>query len=194
MKGWPVPTATILVAAGLILFGFVLITALYGAPASPTGAPLVSSTSTAPVRLLIPALSVDAKVQQVGLTKNGQMGIPTNFTDVAWYKHGSVPGAAGNAVIAGHVDNALRLPGVFKHLDELKPGDVIEMVNASGQKLTFAVTRIEHLPADTKDTADVFRTSGDPGLVLVTCEGVWDQKLRQYSDRLVIFSALRSGV
>ena len=63
-----------------------------------------------PARLRIPALGIDAHVQQTGLTKSGAMGAPTNFTDVAWYKFGPVPGQMGSAVIDSHMDNGLALP------------------------------------------------------------------------------------
>src|ERR1039457_7041885 len=73
-----------------------------------------------PVRLVISALHIDAKVQDVGITKNGNMATPNNFTDVGWYKYGALPGEMGSAVIAGHVDDGLALPGVFKHLGDLQ--------------------------------------------------------------------------
>src|SRR3989338_8569269 len=35
-----------------------------------------------PVRLIIPALNVNAKIQKVGITKKGNMAVPNNFVDV----------------------------------------------------------------------------------------------------------------
>jgi len=149
-----------------------------------------SSTTTIPVRFQIPALSIDAKVQDVGITKTGAMGIPSNFTDVAWYKYGPVPGAIGNAVIDGHLDNAVSLPGVFKHLADIKTGDDIYVTNAGGQTLHFQVTKTETLDYNATSTSEIFGPSGTANLVLITCEGTWNQSIKEYSNRLVVFSTL----
>src|SRR6185369_4384139 len=58
-----------------------------------------------PTRLRIETAGVNAPVQRVGVGKSGNMAVPTNYTDVGWYREGVVPGEAGSAVIDGHVDN-----------------------------------------------------------------------------------------
>jgi sortase (surface protein transpeptidase) len=177
-----------------LLFGITFYRAFYGSGELPgiggPAAALESSPATVPVELQIPSLTIDAKVQQVGLTKSGAIGIPSNFTDVAWYKYGPVPGAAGNAIIDGHVDNAVSLPGVFKHLDRLAPGDAIYIVNASGTRLHFIVTKKESLPYNATATEDVFAKGPAANLVLITCGGTWIQSIKQYSERFVVFSTL----
>ena len=96
-----------------------------------------------PERLIIPKLSIHALVHPVGIRADGTMGVPSNFTDVAWYKYGPAPGEKGSAVIDGHVDNALALPGVFKHLSELAPGDDVYVETASSTEVHFIVTDVE---------------------------------------------------
>src|SRR5438309_658887 len=59
-----------------------------------------------PVRLVIPAIQVDASVEQVGRTPDGAMDVPKESNDVGWYKLGFRPGEQGNAVMAGHLDTA----------------------------------------------------------------------------------------
>ncbi len=78
-----------------------------------------------PSRIIIPKLDIDTDVQLVGITKKGNMAVPTNFTDTGWYKYGTIPGQEGSAVIAGHQTNALSLPAVFMRLPELEEGDDI---------------------------------------------------------------------
>jgi sortase (surface protein transpeptidase) len=179
------------------VFCFTLYNALYvsrdaaDGQFSPNMAVVASSTSTAPMRLTIPSLSIDANVQQVGITENGAMGIPSNFSDVAWYKYGPVPGAIGNAVIDGHLDNAISLPGVFKYLNAINIGDDIFVSNTSGGQTHFKVTKKETLDYNATSTDEIFEPSTTtPNLVLITCEGTWDQSVRQYSSRLVVFSTL----
>lgn len=143
-----------------------------------------------PEKLVIPVIGVDAEIKPVGLTKSGNMGSLESYAQVAWYKYGPGPGAPGNAVMAGHLDNAISLPGVFKKLHQLEYGDDIYVAQASGKRLHYKVTDIKVLSYDTADTEQIFATEGESQLVLITCEGTWDQTLRKYTDRLAVFATL----
>jgi LPXTG-site transpeptidase (sortase) family protein len=145
-----------------------------------------------PARLIIPAIGVDAAVQSVGLFWNGDgsMGIPTNFTDVAWYNGGPVPGAPGNAVIDGHLDGRNVKEAVFYNLGNLKPGDLVEVVDTKGATLDFQVVRLADYDYDAA-TSDIF--SGDASkarLNLITCAGDWDKGKGVYNKRVVVFTEL----
>jgi LPXTG-site transpeptidase (sortase) family protein len=145
-----------------------------------------------PVRLQIPSLNVDANVQYVGITAHGTMAVPNNFTDVGWYKYGSVPGTQGSAVFAGHVDNALALPGVFKHLQDIQPGADIYVITKDGNKLHFIVDEATAYAVNDVPTSRIFETSGSAHLNLITCEGSWVQSQKEYDHRLVVYSHLVS--
>lgn len=144
-----------------------------------------------PVRLRIPAIKVDTNVQSVGLLTDGQMGVPTNDTSVAWYKDGTEPGAAGNAVIDGHVDSKSG-PAVFFYLKDLNKGDKIYVTDAHGTTYTFAVTDIEAYPRDNAPLARVFGSFGVPNLNLITCTGLFDTVAGTHDERLVVYSTLVS--
>ena len=139
-----------------------------------------------PARLLIPAISVNAKVQHVGLTKSGAMGIPSNFVDVAWYKYGTIPGEDGSAVIAGHVDNALGLSGVFKRLKDLKQGDIVTVVDKEGKKVTFTITSVVRYKYNEAPTEEIFNSKGKTYLRLITCGGKWLRSEKTYDERIVV--------
>lgn len=143
-----------------------------------------------PARLRVPALGIDANVQQTGLTAAGAMGTPTNFTDVAWYKYGPVPGQNGDAVIDGHVDNGLSLAGVFKHLGDIKVGDDIYVDTKDGRTLHFVVNDIEIYPYQSVPTALIFDQTDRPRLNLITCDGTWVKGGKTYNERLVVFAEL----
>lgn len=151
-----------------------------------------STTPIAPERLVIPAIGVDAHIEQVGSKPDGSMATPSTFGDVAWYKLGSQPGAQGNAVIAGHVNNALTKVGVFEHLSDLKIGDVIGVSDGSGHVLHFAVRDIEDYSSSNAPLSSIFATNGPSQVVLITCDGDWDPLARSYDHRLVIFAGLLS--
>lgn len=193
-----------LVAAGALVigaavFGATLVHAVWYAPDSeivppPSLARQVRpvATSTLPARLEIPAIRINATVQRVGITAKGNMGTPSNFTDVAWYKYGTVPGHTGSAVIDGHVDNGLGLNGVFKHLDQVQAGDDIYVLDASGRTLHFVVDRTAEYPYKEVPTNEIFASSSVPNLVLITCGGAWVESDKTYDHRLVVFATLAS--
>ncbi|MDB5237505.1 MAG: peptidase sortase [Parcubacteria group bacterium] len=143
-----------------------------------------------PARLQIPSLAIDVKVQLVGVTKAGNMGVPNNFTDVAWYKYGTVPGQLGNAVIDGHVDNAVALPGVFKHLGTINVGDAVYVQTASGSKLHFVVTDVATYPYTQVPIQALLASSTTAHLNLITCGGTWNQSVKSYDQRLVVYTKL----
>lgn len=145
-----------------------------------------------PVRLTIPSIGVDADIESVGLSwrGNGEMGVPTNFTDVGWYNGGVLPGMPGNAVIDGHLDGKDVPRAVFYDLDRLQPGDVVEVMDEEGNTLTFRVVRSALYDYDAP-TADIF--TGDASqarLNLITCAGDWDTTAKLYDKRIVVFTEL----
>jgi len=150
------------------------------------------ATSDLPSRLLIPKLNIDTKVQALGITRNGNMAAPSNFTDVSWYKLGTVPGQVGSAVMSGHEDNAISLDGVFKHLEDLEVGDDVYVVMKSGKKLHFRVTDEKIYPYNLKGTAlnQIFTAKDEASLNLITCTGDWVQEIKTNDKRLVIYTEL----
>ncbi len=153
-------------------------------------AELQSASSTLPVRLIIPSLKINARVQKVGISKHGTMAVPTNFTDVGWYKYGAIPGRVGNAVIAGHLDNALSLAGVFKHLSSLQYGDDVFVVDQAGNRLHFRVAQTATLDDTSTDTQTIFGQTPKARLVLITCEGTWQQSRKSYTERRIVYADL----
>src|SRR6185503_17165796 len=101
------------------------------------------------------------------------MGTPSNFTDVAWYKYGTVPGQVGSAVIDGHVDNGLALAGVFKHLTDIKNGADVYVITKEGTKIHFVVQDIQSYPYKSVPTTLLFNQKDRARLNLVTCAGTW---------------------
>jgi LPXTG-site transpeptidase (sortase) family protein len=146
------------------------------------------SSSTLPVRLLIPKIKVDAAVEYLGLTSSGAMDVPKGPSDVAWFDLGPRPGEIGDAVIAGHYGWKDNIPASFDNLSKLKIGDEIYVEDYSGATTTFIVKEIGNFDKNA-DSANVFDSSdGKAHLNLVTCEGIWNAAEKSYSDRLVVFT------
>lgn len=178
-------------AVAVVVFVSTLVQASYVSPQDEvtvsTGR--TASRGTGPFRLRVPSLDINANVQHVGLGKTGNMAVPTNYTDVGWYRGGSKPGQAGNAVFDGHVDNGFGLAGVFSKLETIKPGAEV-LVDYASSTVRFVVTRVESYSKDAVPTGDIFTMTGRPGLVLITCEGDWLESQKTYEQRLVVYALL----
>lgn len=111
---------------------------------------------------------------------------------MGWYEPGPLPGAPGSAVIEGHLDQVVSPYAVFFNLDQLKPGDEVDVADAQGRTVRFAVTgrTVEPYNAPTNDIFDGAATSsGSESLLnLVTCAGTWIEAQHQYNERLVVFT------
>ena len=151
----------------------------------------LSATSSLPSRLVIPSLHINAHIQYVGENAVGNMRAPDNFTDVSWYEYGTVPGATGSAVMAGHVDNGLGLDGVFKHLSDIAVGADVYIDTAGGDTLHFQVSDIEVYPYQSVPPT-IFSQHDAARLNLITCEGSWVEGGETYDHRIVIYTRLVS--
>lgn len=143
-----------------------------------------------PLRLRIPAIKVDANIKQVGVNEKGNMATPGNFTDVGWYKYGTKPGGRGSAVMAGHLNNALGLDGVFANLNKTKIRDDIYVMREDGSGVRFTVMDIQSYPYDQTPTDAIFNTADGVYLNLITCGGKWLQEKKTYDQRLIVFAKL----
>lgn len=142
-----------------------------------------------PVRLKIPAISVDAAMEQVGQTPDGAMDVPKDFSNTAWYDLGARPGEPGNAVIDGHVDST-RGKAVFWDLHKLARGDRITVVGDDGVERQFAVTGTESYARPDVPLARIFGPITGVHLNLITCDqsSAFDPRIRSYDNDLVVYA------
>jgi sortase A len=156
---------------------------------TPTGSVLVGPNgadpdSSAVLRLAIPAMSLDAVVKYVPF--NGSTWLISGLKhEIAWMGDTSWPGLGGNTGFAGHVDLVTGEKGPFWNLKNLKSGDEI-IVYTQAKIYTYKVR--EQAIVDDSDLS-VIQATDQPQLTLITCTG-WDNNLRVYLKRLVIFADL----
>lgn len=141
-----------------------------------------------PARLTVAAIGVDAVIEPVGLDAQGRMAAPSRADNVGWYRPGTVPGDAGNAVIDGHLDWT-NGPAVFWRLGKLKVGDSITVLRQDGTQAKFIADATSVMPYDASTDA-LFIKSGPPSLTLITCTGSWDRQRETYLQRLVVHATL----
>ncbi len=152
-------------------------------PAAP--APVVVAEAGVPIQIAIPELGVSSPVVQVGLEKDGSMGLP-GASEAGWYQYGQRPGQPqGSAVIAAHVDYNKK-PGVFLKLNSLPIGAEVLVTDDAGAVHRFIVTERFQVEKGELPAAELFRADGDPVLTLVTCGGSFSKSRRSYADNIVI--------
>lgn len=141
-----------------------------------------------PLRIKIPKINVNARVEYVGITLQGAMDVPKGPANVAWFNLGPRPGDTGSAVIAGHEGWKNGIPAVFDNVHKLRKGDIISIEDKWGTIFTFIVREIRVYDLK-EDASAVFRSSdGKAHLNLITCAGAWNKITKSYSNRLVIFT------
>lgn len=143
-----------------------------------------------PVSLKIPSIKVDAAIEYVGLTADGAMDVPKNDQNVAWFNLGSLPGAEGSAVIAGHLDGETGQKAVFYNLKELKKGDEVFIEDNQKKIITFVVREIKIYDSEAS-VPEIFDSAQGQHLNLITCTGSWNKSQDEYMQRLVIFTDLK---
>lgn len=152
------------------------------------GSTATSSISLVPARLQVPSLGIDARVIPVKNNATGAMDTPKNPAEIAWYALGAKVGEAGNAVFAGHVNNALTTAGVFVHLSQIQQGDRIIITDKEGKELVYTVSEIANYPKDEAPSAVIFTKIGPSGVVLITCDGEWNTEEGSFDKRFVVFA------
>jgi sortase (surface protein transpeptidase) len=140
-----------------------------------------------PVELRIPRIGLAAPVLAVGVTDAGALGVPPDDVSVGWYEFGAVPGETGSAVLDGHVDSRTG-PAIFYRLDELAPGDEIEVRLADGSAARFVVRETGLYWLADAPLERVFGPTNRPQLVLITCGGPLDRAAGGDQQRRIVFA------
>jgi Sortase domain len=149
--------------------------------------PLPDAPMAAPVRLVVPDVGIDAPVDPVGVTPDGLLQLPDDVHRVGWYRSGPVPGQPqGSAVLAGHVDSWNQGLGALSRLPSVEPGQQIAVTDAAGQLTRWQVVTRQLVVKQQLPLPELFTRSGPPRLVLLTCGGPFDERLRSYRDNLVV--------
>lgn len=194
-----------------------------GEPAAPSGPPepaalvadgtaLTDGPVPVPLELSVPTLGLRSPVLGVGMTDEAAMDAPTGppgdpvWQQTFWYRGSAVPGAASTALLAGHVGSAGGRPGVFAHLEELRVGDPVEVLDTrTGLVVRFVVDEVVSYSLAEAARPDVLAriygtgpiagvppqpsADGAAHLTLITCAGTYrgdthDRRLVVYATRV----------
>jgi LPXTG-site transpeptidase (sortase) family protein len=145
-----------------------------------------------PARLIIPQLSIDAEVQQVGLKsiyadgeRYFQWVVPDGYS-AGWHETSAPLGQPGNTVLNGHNN----IYGeVFRDLADLTAGSPITLLDTTGKRYEYEVSHQELMPENGQplaarlENARWIGPTTDERLTLVSC---WPYATNAY--RLVVIA------
>lgn len=151
-----------------------------------------AATEPAPATISIERLELtETPVRAVGVESNGEMTVPAPL-DVGWYRYGPIPGEAGSAVLAGHIASG-GIPGAFRHLDRLEPGDLVTIGFDDGSSQTWVVDELVQVDKTDLPFDSIFARSGPSKIALITCGGEFDHGARSYEDNIVVTASPVTG-
>lgn len=152
-------------------------------------------------RMRIPSLKIDAPLSVRSVGPDGQMANPSGPDDVVYYDfsglrgYGGYPTAGGNAIFAGHVDQAAHLdyagldylgPGVFFNLNEIEKGDAIELDLGNGP-VKYKVRWVREVAVDEGDWNSILGSNVTvDSITLITCGGNYSTQSHGYTHRTVV--------
>ncbi|MGR8010355.1 class F sortase [Streptomyces hypolithicus] len=161
-----------------------------GVPLPPAHAPLAGAS---PQRVDVPAIGVAAPVIARGLDTSGAVDPPpySRPATVGWYGSGTRPGAAGVALLVGHVDTESK-PAVFYGLSSTRPGQKVRVTGAGGERLEFTIDDVQVFTRERFDPQKVYgpRQKDRAELRLITCGGTYDKKAKTYTANVVVSAYL----
>ncbi|MGW7001773.1 class F sortase [Streptomyces sp. NPDC054933] len=155
---------------------------------APTVLPMPNS---APRRVRIPAIRVDAPLMNLGIGADHQLQVPPDSDRnlAGWYVGSAVPGAKGASVLAGHVDT-MAGPAVFYNLGSLHKGNTVEVARADHRTAVFTIYGIEVYAKESFPTEKVYADSTAPEIRLITCGGAFSKKTHSYTGNVVVYARL----
>jgi hypothetical protein len=161
-----------------------------GVTATAYGRAVAPLPAAPPLRVRIPAIGVDAPLTGLGLRPDGSLEVPPpQRRDLAgWYRDGTAPGAAGTAIVAGHVDNA-QGRSVFYDLGALHRGAAVEVPRRDGRTAVFTVYAVEVYDATAFPDARVYGPTPRAELRVITCGGGFSPRTG-YRGNVVVFAHL----
>lgn len=150
--------------------------------------PVATLGAARPGEVRIPAIGVSSSLVDLGLNRDGSLQVP-NFGSAGWYVSAPTPGELGPAVIAAHVSSR-RGPDVFARIDELVPGDEVQVPRADGSVAVFHVVSTERAPKNAFPTDRVYGNIDHAGLRLITCGGSFDSSTGHFRDNVIVYARL----
>jgi len=131
---------------------------------------VVGDTGDTGLRLTIPALALNAPVENVGVLTSGALALPQlhQWDGAGLYGQGAAPGGIGSAVIDGYQSRPDGEPAIFAHLNALHVGDEITLLNQDNTSMHFHVLSVQSYLPDQAPISSIFGDSSGSYLNLIS--------------------------
>ncbi|BCL82145.1 class F sortase [Ktedonobacteria bacterium brp13] len=122
------------------------------------------------LRLTIPALALNAPVENVGMLTSGALALPQlhRWDGAGLYGQGAAPGGIGSAVIDGYQSRPDGKPALFAHLNALHVGDEITLLSQDNTIMHFHVLSVQSYLPDQAPISSIFGDSSGSYLNLIS--------------------------
>jgi sortase (surface protein transpeptidase) len=136
--------------------------------------------------LRVDTLDIDMAIRAAGLVPTGDMELPVDPAEAAWYRFGAAPASpAGATVIAAHVDALKYGLGPFARFADAPVGTEIVVTTADGVDTRYRLESVTSAIKADIPWASIFDRTGAPRLTIVTCGGEFDYDTRTYSSNVI---------
>lgn len=174
----------------MLVFGELTISIIPDRSAKPfvaaieTTQPQEEVITSIPVRMRIPALSLDYEVQSMGADRSGTMMIAPYREVISWFDRSAIPGNEGNSIFGGHNTWGGVKSRLF-NLYDVRIGDELEIDYADGTTLRFRlesvfIYRLKSSPADL-----IMDVGGEARVTLITCKWPYNRRIGTSDHRIV---------
>ncbi len=140
-----------------------------------------------PLALIIPAIGVNTRLVNLGLTSAGTVQVPADPAMAGWYTGSPRPGAIGSSIMLGHIDS-LSGPAVFYALGRLRPPERVYVRRTDGTLAVFRVDSVRWYLKTRFPTSAVYGPTPDAELRLISCGGAFDPRLKSYLSNVVVYA------
>ena len=141
-------------------------------------------------RLVSTSLGIDAPVNVRDVGFSGFLGVPQGAYDVVRYDFAALPnlkgypGNGGVTAIGGHVDYYSVGLAIFAPLRSAQAGMTFEYHRGDGVVVKYVVDWVRDVPFN--QSLNSYLTSRGDELLLMTCNGTFDQTVRRYDLRRLV--------
>lgn len=156
--------------------------------------PAASERPEKPARLVIDKIGVDAAIEQVGLTADGNLDAPNNNEGVGWYEKSALLGESRFSLLLDGHFGARENPAVFYRLSELRIGDTLTVEGVHGAQAHYAVVETENIKLEEVDMKKAFYPyrPGVQSMTIITCDGDYDPQRNTYDNRLIVYATRKT--
>lgn len=146
----------------------------------------VYNPSLASMHLYFSAIQASAPLYPEAI-QHYALEIPSDVHNVGWWSGGgSLTGATGTVLLAGHVNYVGQGPGALSQLASARVGETVITVGANHMEQTWKVYKVTSVP-QANLPQNIFAPSGQRRLVIVTCGGTLEPD-HYYNQNVLVYA------